>query len=121
MGARVVVYPSHYEGFGLPVVDALALGKPVVVLDAAINRELSRTLENGNLHLVRSLSALESLIDTLFSEGPGYQARPPRRWGNVAEEYTEVIRSLLEEDINIVKLRLRWHTLRLLESVCSRT
>ena len=25
--ARVVVYPSHYEGFGLPVIDALALGK----------------------------------------------------------------------------------------------
>ena len=32
--ARVVVYPSYYEGFGLPVIDTLALGKAVVVLDS---------------------------------------------------------------------------------------
>jgi glycosyltransferase involved in cell wall biosynthesis len=32
-GARLVVYPSDFEGFGLPAVEALRLGIPVVVSD----------------------------------------------------------------------------------------
>ena len=32
-GARLVLYPSLYEGFGLPVVDAMACGAPVACSD----------------------------------------------------------------------------------------
>ncbi len=34
-GARLVLYPSLYEGFGLPVLDAMACGAPVACSDAA--------------------------------------------------------------------------------------
>lgn len=32
-GAKMLVYPSHYEGFGMPPLEALACGTPVVTAD----------------------------------------------------------------------------------------
>lgn len=34
-GARMFVYPSHYEGFGLPVLEAMRCGIPVVCSDTS--------------------------------------------------------------------------------------
>ena len=40
-GARLFVYPSHYEGFGMPVLEAMACGTPVVTSRAAALLEVS--------------------------------------------------------------------------------
>jgi glycosyltransferase involved in cell wall biosynthesis len=39
-GARALVFPSDDEGFGLPTVEALACGTPVVACDVAALREV---------------------------------------------------------------------------------
>jgi glycosyltransferase involved in cell wall biosynthesis len=39
--ARIVIFPSHYEGFGLPVVKALAYGRTVVVRASSLWDELA--------------------------------------------------------------------------------
>jgi alpha-1,3-rhamnosyl/mannosyltransferase len=39
-GARAVVYPSHYEGFGLPLLEAMQCGAAVVASPVAAHREV---------------------------------------------------------------------------------
>src|SRR4029077_19969249 len=40
-GARAVVFPSLYEGFGLPVLEAMLLGTPVVTSRASSLPEIA--------------------------------------------------------------------------------
>lgn len=39
-GARALVYPSHYEGFGLPPIEMMACGGPVLASSASTLREV---------------------------------------------------------------------------------
>ncbi len=51
-GASVVFFPSHCEGFGLPIMHGLAKRKPVVARDLPASREIrERVPEARNLHL----------------------------------------------------------------------
>src|SRR4029077_1968532 len=43
-GAKVVVFPSHYEGFGIPVIESLAYSKPVLARSIPVMRELRERL-----------------------------------------------------------------------------
>jgi glycosyltransferase involved in cell wall biosynthesis len=40
-GAQVLLQPSRYEGFGLPVIEAMACGCPVIASDIPALREVS--------------------------------------------------------------------------------
>ena len=85
--ARAVVYPSLYEGFGLPVMHALARGRPVLAIDQPVFREISaRTREADNLHLFPGTAALAEGLATVLAAA----ARPARplvrehRWADTA-------------------------------------
>lgn len=45
--AALVVFPSAYEGFGLPIADAVDFGVPVVAFDTSVAREVVRKLKVG--------------------------------------------------------------------------
>ena len=72
-GAHALVFPSADEGFGLPPVEALACGTPVVASDAPALREV---LEGR-----ATLTPMDDL-DTLVAEAEAVQqpAPPPPPW-----------------------------------------
>jgi glycosyltransferase involved in cell wall biosynthesis len=51
-GAAVLCFPSLYEGFGLPPLEAMAAGTPVVASDIAATREVVGALDGGAVRLV---------------------------------------------------------------------
>ncbi len=58
-GSSAVIFPSHYEGFGLPVLHALARRKPIFTRDNILNQELREHLGgNPNVHLYSTSSEL---------------------------------------------------------------
>ena len=62
MNAKVVVFPSYYEGFGFPVLKALSQHKPIFVQDNEINRELAGLLSSKNIYLYSSQRELSDLV-----------------------------------------------------------
>ena len=46
MGARLIVNPSIHEGFGLPTLEAMAMGRPTLVSDLEVFREVAGNVAN---------------------------------------------------------------------------
>jgi GT2 family glycosyltransferase len=118
-GAAVVVYPSSYEGFALPVVDAIALGLRVVALDTAVNREIRAYTDDGSLVLVKDLSELRAAVAGILSE-PRKAVRANRwlrKWPDVARQYAQSFGELLDRDLDVALIRRRWDVMTTIDAV----
>lgn len=62
-GSRGLAFPSRYEGFGLPPLEALACGRPVVVSDLPVMREVLGS--HGRYVPVGDTDALASALQQL--------------------------------------------------------
>ena len=90
--ASLLVYPSLYEGFGLPVLEALVSGTPVVASDIEVFRELF----DGSVIFVDPLDA-HSIANGILSS----------LLGGTAEEATpiEELESRYNFDLTVHRLR----------------
>ncbi len=66
-GAKMLVYPSHYEGFGMPPIEALACGTPVICANNSslpeVVGEAALTLDSNDIDGL--VKAIESYIDKM--------------------------------------------------------
>jgi glycosyltransferase involved in cell wall biosynthesis len=96
-GARCVAYVSRYEGFGLPVLEALACGAAVVAADLPPIREFvdgaAITVDPTDPDSIAT--GLEQAVarhDELSAQGP--DAAAPYEWGRTAAETLALYREV---------------------------
>ncbi len=66
--ADALVFPTRYEGFGLPPLEAMAAGCPVVTTDVPVVNETVRDGENGLLAPPDDPAGLAAAIDRLLTD-----------------------------------------------------
>ncbi len=96
-GARAFVYPTKYEGFGLPILQAMSCGCPVIAANNTSIPEVAgaaaELFETGN-----TKSFIESLDRVMENrakyEALGYENTKRFSWQKAAQEFIKLIESI---------------------------
>jgi glycosyltransferase involved in cell wall biosynthesis len=102
--AKGLLYPSRYEGFGLPLVEAMASGTPIIASDTPINREIAA--EAATYFTVGNKSLLVEQIRLLTDKPEGFQSKIVKglsraknfSWHNCAQRTAQEYRNLLQRE-----------------------
>ncbi|WP_131769625.1 glycosyltransferase family 4 protein [Candidatus Protofrankia californiensis] len=103
-GASALCFPSFYEGFGLPPLEALAAGTQVVASDIPAVREVVGPLAGKSVRLVPPMDAdafTDALIGVLKEEvdpAPGRSHARTFTWRRTAEHTAAVYASVTRSD-----------------------
>lgn len=88
-GAAALLYPTRYEGFGLPPLEALACGTPAVVSDLPAVHEAAgpNAVYVGPNDAPGWAEALRAVLSGAVTAG----AAPTRRWSDMASDFVALI------------------------------
>jgi len=90
--ARALLSPSFIEGYGLPVVEALALGEPVIASDIASHREIG----GDRVRLIDPLDgpAWKAAIERAMDERTQASPYAPESWPDYFAAWTQSFEQL---------------------------
>ncbi len=100
--ATLCVQPSSYEGFGMPVLEAMSYGKPVLCSDIPVLREVAGTAAlytNGDAkHLSQAMSQIlgDSALLTKLAKNSIEHVHNYEQWPTVAEKLFKELSALAD-------------------------
>ncbi|MBE7411772.1 MAG: glycosyltransferase [Leptospiraceae bacterium] len=118
--SRLILYPSLYEGFGLPVLGAIQLGKPILVYNSDVNRELKKEFDRIHcIHFFDTFSELSGKLQELNNENiENYKPNSVnRKWKDVGEETAGVIIKNLKSNIDFDRINERILSMKELKKI----
>lgn len=96
--AFLYVFPSVYEGFGIPIIDAQAFGVPVICSDIPVFREVA---EQGALYCNTDAKSIANTLDKLLSSTLEYKNLIKEGKDNISRFSIEQLKKQLIELIEI--------------------
>ncbi len=101
--AKAFIFPSHYEGFGLPILEAFKAGCPMILSNSSCFREIagdaatyfSPTNSNELITAVETMLQKNDFRNILVQKG--YEREKYFSWEKSAKETAELYRKVIEE------------------------
>lgn len=117
-----ILFPSLYEGFGLPILKGIEFDKKIVMTDNELNRELKEYFEvfSENVLLFEESRDVKALLDEVAANPKVHyknDTKVMRTWKDVAVDSERFIRQILEQETDDELLKERWLEMRYLENV----
>lgn len=99
----ILVFPSHFEGFGLVITEAMSQGTPVITTDRTAGPDLIENGKNGWLFKAGEMDVLKSIMENLLNKPEiikdvGMAARKTamnRPWTTYGKELAEKVSEYL--------------------------
>ncbi len=116
-----VIFPSVYEGFGLPIYNAIKYNKKIILNDNPLNREQIDGIPyySGNIYPFSSINQIGLYLDEISAHPDTVLTGTPvnRTWDDEAKDIEEGLQDILNLPIDASLLRTRWNELKYEERI----
>lgn len=105
--AKCVVFPSTYEGFGLPTVEVASLGNRIVLFDSEVSHEVAEGLGiEANVRYFSMLDQLPAVVDEAVSN-PGLRPIEMRTLDSYNHDLLDIVLNELTKPVDLQHLSAR--------------
>ena len=116
-----VIFPSVYEGFGLPIYNAIKYNKKIILNNNPLNREQLREIAyyQDNVYPFDNVVQIGGFLDEIVVDPkPVLKGKPVNRtWDDEAKDIEEGLQDILKLPLDTTLLRDRWDELKYAERV----